>query len=403
MRNKIITLALTAALAAPMSASADSKNVHIYGEARLSLDRVDSGGSGGESTVQVSSNASHFGIKGSRELGTDLSVIWQIEQIVNIDNSTTSDNGYGSTLATRNTFISLWDSHKGIFALGRYNTPYKIASRYMDVFGNTIADNRALMGGAPLRLSSFGNITGASGTSAGASFDGNQGDVAAYVTPAIAGFTGAIAYVAGAEDATMSDTTKGDAWSAALLYTNGTLNLNLGYEIHNFGSAGSGTLGPAVSVGGTPATLDGLKEEAWKVAASYVLDPVIVYVVYEKTEDDLGGVVGLPKGSDLFGHRSIYLGTKYQFGKNVLKAAYTDMGDLEMDGNGDDTGATQLSIGYDRQLDRSTSVYILYTKLDNDDKATYSLSAPEGSTGGVAASAPGEDPSAISIGINHKF
>lgn len=402
MRNKIITLAMTAALTVPMPASADSKNVHIYGEARLSLDRVDSGGSGGKSTVQVSSNASYFGIKGSKEIGVDLSVIWQIEQIVNIDNSTTSTDGYGSNLATRNTFISLWDSKKGIFALGRYNTPYKIASRYMDVFGDTVADNRSLMGGARLQLDSAGDATNitptTSGTSAGASFDGNQGDVAAYVTPAIAGFTGAVAYVAGAEDASVSGTAKGDAWSGALLYTNGTLNLNLGYEIHNFGSAGSGTLGP--TVGGLAAPLDDLKEEAWKVAASYVLDPVIVYAVYEKTEDDLGAILGQPEGSDLLGHRSVYVGAKLQLGKNVLKAAYTDVGDLAYL---DDTGATQWSIGYDRKLDRSTTIYVLYTKLDNDDNATYSLTSPEGSTGGVIASAAGEDPSAISIGINHKF
>jgi predicted porin len=260
----------------------------------------------------------------------------------------------------------------------------------MDVFADTIADNRSLMGGA-------------SGTSAAASFDGNQGDVAAWVTPAFNGFTGAIAYVAGAESAALSSDTKGDAWSTALLYSNGSLNANVGYEVHNLGTADTGTLGPAITPPTIVTTLDGLKEEAWKIGVSYVMEPFIIYGIYEQTEDDLGGILGLPVGSDLLGHESFYLGGKYVSGKNTVKLAYTDAGDLEMNGGGNDTGATQWTVGYERSLHRSTTVYALYTQLSNDANASFDLSSSDGSTGAAIASGPGADPSAISFGITHKF
>ncbi len=401
MRKKILSLAMAAALAVPTLAAADNKNVTIYGQARLSFDRVDSGG-GGTGTNQISSNASYFGIKGSKELDSDLSIIWQIEQVVHLDNSSKSTDGYGSTLATRNTFISLFDSTKGILALGRYNTPYKIATRYMDVFGDTIADNRSLMGGASL-APDLSNVTGGNfAASAGASFDGNQGDVIAYVSPAFFGFTGAIAYVAGAENVALSTQTKGDAWSGALLYSNGPLNVNAGYEVHNLGSDKTGTLYPLTTPG---VPLEKHKEEAWKVGASYALDPVIIYAVFEQTRDDLGGVgLGGSAGANMFGHNAYYLAGKYQYNnKNTLKAAYTRSNNLNLDGNGSNTGASQWSIGYDRNLDSSTTIYALFTKLNNDSAVNYSILSPQATSGTARAAGLGEDPSAISIGITHKF
>ena len=412
MQKKIIILAIAAALSVPSLVAADSRYVNVYGTAKLSFDRVDSGGSKGIGTNQVSSNGSFIGFKGSKEIGDDMSVIWQVEQMVNLDNSsTTSSDGYGNTLATRNTFVSLWSSDYGIFAMGRYNTPYKIVSRHMDVFADTIADNRSLMGGASLDLDMLSN-TDATGTpgygaSAGASFDGNQGDVAAWVSPSYKDFMFALAYVAGAEAASLKADDKGDAWSSALLYSNGTLEVNLGYELHNFGSPNTGTLGPAAgagALGGTGVDLRDREEYAWKLAASYVFDQFVIYGVYEQTHDDLGGTpLGGSQGSSWFGHKSAYLGGKYQRGKNTVTAAYTYHGDLDMDGNGSDTGAQQFSLGYSYKLDRSTSLFGVYSRMENEKNARFNLSSADGSTGSALASGAGADPFAFSIGVKHKF
>lgn len=395
MHKKIIVLSIASALTMPSLASADTENVNVYGQANVSFDMVNTGGSAGVRTHQVSSNASYLGFRGSEELGNGWTGVWQIEQQINIDNSAVNSgvaSNQGNTFGTRNTFVSLFSGEYGIFALGRYNTPYKIATRSMDVFADTIADNRSLMGGASLNL---GNLTG---TSAGAAFDGNQGDVAAYIAPAFGDFTLAAAYVAGAEAATTSGQVKGHAQSYAVLYSHGPLSTNMGYEIHNLGSDNTGTLNPQAGLG-----LAGLREQAWKVGASYVIDSIVVYGVYERTSDNLGAVLGKPARTDYFGHRSYYLAGKYKFGSDTVKVAYTNAGDLDMNGAGSNTGAKQWTLGYDHSLSRRTSLYALYSKLDNDANATFNMSTAQGSTGYANASAAGADTSAFSLGMKHRF
>lgn len=97
------------------------------------------------SAKKVSSNTSRLGLKGSEDLGDGLSAIWQIEQQVNIDDTTCA--GGTGTLATRNSFGGLKSDSMGTVLLGRHDTPYKIATRKLDVFADNLADSRALTGG----------------------------------------------------------------------------------------------------------------------------------------------------------------------------------------------------------------------------------------------------------------
>jgi len=398
MKKKLITLAvastLTAAVAVSAPAFADTSNVTVYGVADLSYNLTNNGAIG---TNQVSSNQSRLGLKGSEDLGDGLSAIWQLEQLINIDNS-----GAGNGLATRNSFLGLSSGSAGTVLLGRHDTPYKIASRGFDVFADTIADNRSLMGGSPyVTIPAPGaaaalTVTGtAANSSAGASFDGRQGDVVAYVSPAMSGFTGIIAYVAGAENAAAAGQSKGSAWSLAGLYGNGPLNVNLGYEKHDLGNA-PGTL----NVG-----LTGLKESAWKIGVGYTMDAFTINGVYEKTSDNFGVLVAAPAGSDILGHRSYYLSGKYAFGSDAVKLAYTNMGDRTMTavaGMATATGATQWALGYDHNLSKRTTLFALYTRLNNDTNSQFGLSTA-GSTGAMGASGVGQDPSAWSFGMKHTF
>src|SRR4030067_3706679 len=205
MKKKIIVLAVVSAMSIPTLAFADTENVVVYGRANVSFDRVNSGGDAGIRTNQVSSNTSFLGFKGSEELDDGWTATWQIEQQINFDNSGTTGNG----LATRNTVVNLLNGQYGVFILGRHDAPYKLVSRTMDVFFDTIADNRSLMGGASLNLANL------SGTSAAASFDGRQGDVIAYIAPAPGDLMVTGAYVAGAVTANTGGQVKGDAWSFA--------------------------------------------------------------------------------------------------------------------------------------------------------------------------------------------
>ncbi len=390
MQKKIIALAIAAAFAAP-TAFAETSNVTVYGIANVSYDVVNTSGNAAGtlksfSNKKISSNTSRIGLKGSEDLGDGLSAIWQVESLVAIDNA-------GGTFGTRNTFAGLSSATAGTVLLGRHDTPYNIASRSMDLFADGLADNRSLMGGATLNLANLG------GSSAGASFDGRQPDVLAYISPAMSGFTGAIAYVAGAEAATGASA-KGGAWSLAGLYGNGPLTANFGYEFHKLGSVGTGTVAAPI---GLP-TAVGLKESAWKLAVGYKMDALVLNAVYEKTTDNFGTAVGL-LGQDLLGHRTIYLSGKYSINANdAVKLAYTNHGDRNATVFGAlGSGATQVSVGYDHSLSKRTTVYALYTKLSNDTGSSFALSG-NGTGGGISTTnGAGASPSAISLGMKHTF
>jgi predicted porin len=73
MKKNVIALAVAAAIAAPMAASAEAT---IYGRIHSDFANVDNGD---DSTLAITSNASRVGFKGSEDLGGGLKAIWQVE------------------------------------------------------------------------------------------------------------------------------------------------------------------------------------------------------------------------------------------------------------------------------------------------------------------------------------
>lgn len=389
MQKKLIALAVAGAFVAP-AAFADSGNVTIYGVMSASMDFVDNGNNNGESTTQVNDNSSRIGFKGTEDLGNGLAAVWQIESTINSDGAAPGAGFQATSAGTlngRNTFVGLSSKSMGTVILGRHDTPYKLATRNLDVFADTIADNRSLMGQS----------------GAGTSFDGRQSNVLAYISPTWNGFHFVGAYVAGAENVQNSGQKDGDAWSVAGMYSNGPWFGSLAYERHNVGSGGTGTLGLGTVGAGTyfgsvnvtttaPLNLADRQEEAWKLGVGYKANNFRIGLAFESTEDDFNN------GSDLFGHNSWYLGGGYTFGNNEVKLAYTDVREL---GNFSNTGARQWAIGLDHNFSKRTKVFALYTKLTNDNNSAFSLTG--GSNGGPRGSVADSDPSAFSIGMRHDF
>lgn len=385
MQKKIIALAIAAAISAP--AFADTSNVTVYGVANVSYDMTKTGAVAAANSFnsnKVSSNTSRIGLKGSEDLGDGLSAIWQIESLINIDNAgnATTNNAAGTTGATlggRNTFAGLSSKTAGTVLLGRHDTPYNISTRKLDMFGDTSADNRSIMGGGQGTLNTVG-----------ASFDGRQPNVVAYISPAFSGFTGAVAYVAGAENQTLAAQTKGSAWSLAGMYGVDALYASLAYEVHTLGNA-TGTLGnAAVPAGAT------LAESATKLGLGYSVDAFSVGFAYERTSDEFG----VAKANAL-GHSSYYLGGKYNIGAGAVKLAYTKANSNATA----NTGANQVSVGYDYSMSKRTTVYAMYTQLSNNTGGVYALStngtgAPQSLT---VAAATGAKPTVLSFGLKHTF
>lgn len=409
MNKKLLALAVAAALA-PAAAMADSGNVTVYGIMDASYDITDNGtgaAAGAASGIRankVSSNSSRLGFKGTEDVGNGLNAVWQIETGINADGTAASN------LNSRNTFVGLSSKSAGTVILGRHDTPYKLATRGLDYFGDGLADNRNIMGGgagstlgtAPTITYPAGtfasgvlaNGTAASFNGSAASFDGRQSDVVAYISPTVNGLTGAIAYVAGAEGVTTSGQTKGDAWSAMANYANGPMYAALAYERHNFGTKGTGDLG-ATAISNTTGATSGFAdrmEKAWKLGLGYKFGDLDVGFAYEKTSDDLNA------GSNLLGHNAWTLGGKYKIASNDLKLAYTKAGNNAAD----KTGANQWAVGVDHNMSKRTKVYAQYVRLNNDDSATYGLNGA-GATGLVSANGAGADPSAWSFGMRHSF
>src|SRR5574340_529554 len=154
MKKSLIALAVAGAFAAP--AVAATENVEsIPGDPNPR----------GTSDLQFSSNASRIGFKGAEDLGGGLSAIWQIESGVSVD------EGSGSW-ASRNTFLGLKGGFGTVLA-GNHDTPLKPVGRAVDLFGDTMADSRNVLGGGS---------------------DMRAKNTVAYITPSFSGLTIAAAY-----------------------------------------------------------------------------------------------------------------------------------------------------------------------------------------------------------------
>ncbi|MDP2694699.1 MAG: porin [Gallionella sp.] len=377
-QKKLIVIALAAtAFSAP--ALAETANVSFYGRADLSYDFVNNGtsaaGVAGASKTNVSSNVSRIGLKGAEGLDDGLSVIWQIEQQINIDNTT--EAGGTGTFATRNSFVGLKHDTAGTVLLGRHDTPYKLATRKLDPFGDSVADNRALMGGvtSPTTVDS-----------ASTAFDGRSTNTIHYSTPKLSGFTGKIAYANLRETNTTAAAAKNSLLSLAAMYDAKPFFASLGYEEHKL---------DATRVGG--------KESAWKLGVGYtMMDAFTLAFVYENTSDNLctavvaGGCAAI--GADRFGHNAYYLSGNYKMGMNAVKFAYGKAGQLASNAN---TGANQFSLGYDHGLSKRTKLYAIYSRISNEIGSDYGFS--QSTSAASSVNGIGASPSVVSLGVRHTF
>ena len=371
---------------APLLALADTANFNFYGNFDVSYDSINTGkaanGTTGTTSNRVSSNTSFIGAKGSVDAGENLSAIWQVESLINVGDSAangtptgaTTNNGIGY-LGSRNTYAGLKSEDYGTLLAGRYDTPYRLSTRRLDVFDRGIADNRS--------------ITGGSNVAAKVDFDGRQDQVVEYLSPKFEGVTIAVAQINLNPTVSLASQYQGNATSVAALYDANDWFGSLSYERHNLQNSTTFTqLG---------------SEHASKVGFGYTQEKVFTIGVFgEQTADNLG-----TGGNNLYGHNAYYVAGKYFVGNNgAIKAAYTSASNIG-GGNTANTGARQATIGYDYHLSKHTTLYALYTKLSNAAAASYSLSiynSTAASVGGPSSIAgTGASPSATAAGVLVEF
>ena len=343
MKKTLIALAVAGVVAAPAAFAATS-NVDVYGKLHMSISLFDDQLTG-TSDVQVSSTASRIGFKGSEDLGGGLSGIWQIESGINLD----EQNG---NFATRNSFVGLKGGF-GTVLLGTHDTPLKMVGRAVDLFGDTMADSRNVMGGGS---------------------DTRAKNEVLYMSPNFTGLSFAAAYssdldtpVAGGNAGDLDNRT---IYNLSATYKNGPLFAGLGF--------GDGDGHEVLGWGAH-----------WRAAVGFDMGNLKFVGQYDRLKDD-NTIAPAALAGD---YDAWMLGASYTMGAMVFKANYMD-GDI--DGAANDP--KQWTVGMDYNLSKRTTAYALYANGEN-----VTLGGGAGGSDRIGSGVAGGDISAFSVGVVHSF
>jgi predicted porin len=418
MNKKLITLAVAAAMAAPIAVMADAT---MYGKLHVSIDYQDvkplagdvdgfkgwginginpalrRGGTGD------ATRSNRVGIKGSEDLGGGLKAIWQVELGVTLgDRDGAIINGdRGSAISMRNSFVGL-AGNWGTFLVGRHDTPLKISTGALDLFSDTQADYNATI--------RFNDI--------------RADNTVTYISPSWGGFQLAAAVIPGgggtvSGDYNINSDSISQGWSLAGIYKNGpwyasaayeAMGSELGYTDPILSSNAVGDVAdtsmpdangnfPVIAVDdmGDPATTtlivaDPKDFNKWRIGLG-ILDwnGFTLTGIYENVENDFF--------ANKYDIQRWQVQAGYAFGNNMIKAMYgqedRDIGDRNQD-FGDfntisdlrdrfnDKDRNAWAVAFDHNFSKRTRAYVLYTDV-NDDAAEF------------------DDWTGFSLGMIHKF
>lgn len=304
MKKSLIALAVAGAFAAP--AFAATSNVDVYGIMNIAIQDTDAAGS----DMTILDNTSRIGFKGTEDLGGGLKAVWQVEQALG-GNGAVIGNGPAG-FATRNTFVGLSGGF-GTALMGRHDTPYKLGTGSLDIFGDTIADYNLGRLGQQLVNNTH---------------DHRNGQALAYISPTVAGFHAAVAVVLsnGEAGSALNNNEAIDALSMTAVYANGPIFGSLSYQDAKV-----------------------LNNDAWKVGLGYTMGDAKVGFVYESTND------GTAANADT---KAWLVNGSYAMGPITLKAQY---------GKNDNAAAasgTAFALGADYSLSKRTAAYFVYGNGD---------------------------------------
>lgn len=460
MNKKLIALALASAFAAPV-AMADG--VTIYGSLGMSMDLVDGGSTStatqlfadtptlpgttqafgddrldrsiaqtfansSERRSRVSSNNSYIGLKGSEDISSDLSAIWQWEFAVAFDMQNTGDfsaTDAQGTQSKRNTFAGLKSKSMGTLTLGLQDTPLKTSTGKLDVFGNTLGDYRTIIGAVGGSVRAQNSVL--------------------YTSPSMAGFTIKALHGFGDEAGSNVATNNGGEdpriWSLSGTYENGPIFVTIAHEDNTGTGALQDTVGGAATNGNPTTQLLGLfgsgvnfmhfitsdvitngtvpssitydsKLKTTRIGGGYNFGVFKLGLGWERSKSDITVNDLIVTAGDVDSDATLdakrdawYLSGAFTLGKTVLKAAYARANDFSGTAfaGENDTGSNQWTLGVDYNLSKRTGLYALYTQVRNDTNGAYNLAGGATGIASVSVADVGQDPKAISIGMRHSF
>jgi predicted porin len=347
--NRKLTLAVTTALAAPLTVQA-AGSLTIYGDVGIALEAIDNDS---DSALTINSNHSALGLEGSMPLLNNLAAVFHYDVFLNVD---APDDGqfFGDG---RDGWAGL-SGPFGTVALGFQGRPWKTLSHALDPFEGTIADYSSIMGTVP----------------DGTYFDGGIGHSIIWFGPNIEGFSWHAQY--GAEEGSDGPNNMG----VQVNYSDDMFFIGVSFDSNgkeNFAVPSPKTETALKLVGSVNLANDFTLTGAWEQISA------------------AGGVDGADR--DAF-----WVAGSYQLGETRFSLAYAAADDLK---GTSDTGASQISVGVFHKLGRNTTVYGLYTVLSNDRNGSYEfVRAPHTSCcDNIAPPATGDDNTAFAVGIKYHF
>jgi predicted porin len=349
MNRKLLALSVAALLATPALAAAENTGPNIYGRLHLSLNHFDNGGPGFDadgdpvpeySDLNVSSNASRLGVKGSHDLGNSLTGIYQIESGLNADER-------GGQLATRNTFLGLKGGF-GLLRVGYFDTPVKNIAISTGLFVAQVGDSNNLVS---LRA-----------------FNDRLRNSVGYTSPSFGGLAVDLQYSTNRGDGAAEDDS--GTFATALTYKSGPLYASLGYIKYSEADLAN-------------------EPEVVRLGAFYDLGALrITGLVHQSSTD------APDSDSQVFG-----LGLRYTIGNFAVKGQY-----YTLDNDTAATDADLFAIGAEYRLAKNVTGYLNYGMVDNDAASAqrpWGYGMTDNDFPAVAVA--GEDASAIGLGLVYNF
>lgn len=353
MKKNLITLSVAAALTTPLTAGAVEvvgEKLELYGKLHVSIDSSDRDDPAvSNDGMTISSNSSRLGFKGKMPLENGMEVIWQAEQEVRWDDSSTGD------FADRNSYLGLASGGHSL-RVGVYDTPFKTAASKWGMFGDSVGERRGMLG---------------AGHSNGNQLNERVKNSVMYQFRNKELMVQAMYAVEPEDTSTGVDDNDKSMTGAGVWWKIKDLKLSGAYEDWKKHSA----------------IVDG---SALRVAAVYGLGDHQLGAIYEEIDSD---TVNEWK-------RSAYgVNWKWKFiDRTDLRAQYIVVDDAD---NSPDTGATKVALGVFHRLDKKAEVYAAYGATDNDANAKFQ--AVDGGHGDEVKTTEGGSPSSVSLGMVYKF
>jgi len=366
MNKKLIAVAVAGACVAPAAMAQTANPVTLYGKVYETFEIVEAkGGTTAQNDntkrrSRVEDQASRLGVRGTEDLGGGLKAFFQLETAFRADQNNTVPGSTGSAqpFGTRNSGVGLQGAW-GSILLGRWDTPFKLATTAVDPFGDVT------IGGIKMALND------------NSQFDRRDQNVIQYWSPTWSGVAVRLQFQANENKTSSSDPKD---YGGSITYTGGPIYAFYTYEQHK----------DQVGNFGASAATAGKKETGHAIGGSFTWSAFKFGVVGERI-----------KKSDREDQKP-WMGTvTWTIGNNQIHYMY------ERNKGGMLIGATQLdctahAIGWQYNFSKRTFFLGQYVRVTNENTAstcgsnTFNAGTPFTISGG-------QDPRGMSFGISHVF